>query len=117
MSLISYYLVLIGMLLENINRHDHESARISGEKTTYYVLIRGPSYGSLDFEARENIRTEIRERLEAEGIRFIEYTWVWDEEDRCLLLVGRYEKKEDAHWWISALEAMGFEICIRTKLP
>ena len=105
------------MLLENINRHDHESARISGEKTTYYVLIRGPSYGSLDFEARENIRTEIRERLEAEGIRFIEYTWVWDEEDRCLLLVGRYEKKEDAHWWIRALEAMGFEICIRTKLP
>jgi len=105
------------MLLENINRHDHESARISGEKTTYYVLIRGPSYGSLDFEARENIRTEIRERLEAEGIRFIEYTWVWDEEDRCLLLVGRYEKKEDARWWIKALEAMGFEICIRTKLP
>ncbi len=105
------------MLLENINRHDHESARISGEKTTYYVLIRGPSYGSLDFDARENIRTEIRERLEAEGIRFIEYTWVWDEEDHCLLLVGRYEKKEDARWWIKALEAMGFEVCIRTKLP
>jgi len=103
--------------LENANRHDHESAGISGEKTIYHVLIRGPSYGSLDFEARENIRTGIRERLEAEGIRFIEYTWVWDEEDCCLLLVGRYEKKEDAHWWIRALEAMGFEICIRTSLP
>lgn len=105
------------MLLENVNRHDHESARISKEKTIYYVLIRGPSYGSLDFDARESIRTEIRERLEAEGIRFIEYTWVWDEEDRCLLLVGRYESKEDAQWWIRALEAMGFEICIRTSLP
>jgi len=105
------------MLLENVNKHDHRSAGIAKEKTIYHVLIRGPSYGSLDFEARENIRTGIRERLEAEGIRFIEYTWVWDEEDRCLLLVGRYEKKEDAHWWIRALEAMGFEICIRTSLP
>jgi hypothetical protein len=57
-------------LLENVNEHDHESARISKEKTIYYILIRGPSYGSLDFEARESIRAGIRERLEAEGIRF-----------------------------------------------
>jgi hypothetical protein len=83
----------------------------------YYVLIRVPSYGALDFDARESIRTGIREKLEAEGIRFLEYTWVWDEEDRCLLLVGQYEKKEDARWWIKSLEAMGFEICIRTSLP
>ncbi len=103
--------------MENVNIHDHESAGISQEKIIYYVLIRGPYYGSLDFEARENIRTGIREKLEAEGVRFIEYTWVWDEEDRCLLLAGQYEKKEDARWWIRALEAMGFEICIRTSLP
>lgn len=83
----------------------------------YYVLIRGPSYASLDFDARENIRTEIREKLEANGIRFVEYTWVWDEDDHCLLLVGQYEKKEDAFWWIRALESIGFEVCIRTSLP
>jgi hypothetical protein len=90
---------------------------LSKEKTTHYVMIRGPSYGSLEFEAREAIRTGIRERLEANGIRFVEYTWVWDEDDHCLLVVGRYEKKEDAFWWIKALESMGFEICIRARLP
>ena len=87
------------------------------KSANYYVLIYGPSYASLDFEAREAIRTDIRERLEAAGIRFVEYTWVWDEDDHCLLLVGQYEKKEDAFYWIKALEAVGFEICIRTKLP
>jgi hypothetical protein len=90
---------------------------MSKEKNTYYILIRGPSYGSLDLEAREDIRTCIRERLEIGGIRFLEYPWVWDEEDHCLLLVGQYEKKEDAFWWIKALESMGFEIGIRTSLP
>jgi hypothetical protein len=83
----------------------------------HYVLIRGPSYGTLAFEEREKIRTEIREKLEAQGIRFLEYPWVWDEQDRCLLLVGQYEKIEDARFWIKALESMSFEICIRDNLP
>lgn len=83
----------------------------------HYVLIRGPSYGNLEFEEREKIRTQIREKLEAQGIRFLEYPWVWDEEDRCLLLVGQYEKMEDARFWVKALESLGFEICIRDSLP
>jgi hypothetical protein len=83
----------------------------------HYVLIRGPSYGTLTFEDREKIRTEIREKLEAQGIRFLEYPWVWDEQDRCLLLVGQYEQIADAHFWIDALESMGFEIVIRDNLP
>ena len=96
------------------DKYGHITAAISDEKTTHYVLIRGPSYGSLGFEARENIRTEIRKKLEDGGIRFVEYTWGWDEDDNCLLLAGKYNKKEDAYWWIRALESMGFEICIRT---
>ena len=93
------------------------AAYITNEETIYYVLIRGPSYGLLEFEAREAIRTEIRERLETGGIRFVEYTWVWDEDDRCLLLVGQYRRIEDAFWWIRAIEFMGFEVCIKTSLP
>lgn len=83
----------------------------------YYVLIRGPSYRNLDFEAREQVREGIREKLETHGVRFLEYGWVWDEEDRCLLLVGQYDQLEDAHWWIEALKSMGFEISLRTQLP
>ncbi len=83
----------------------------------YYALIRGPAYGNLPFEAREKIRKELRERLEAQGIRFLEYHWVWDEEDRCLLLAGQYEDMENATWWIQALESMGFTVCIKTQLP
>lgn len=83
----------------------------------YYVLIQGPSYRDLDFEAREQVRENLRQRLETQGLRFVEYTWVWDEKDRCLLLVGTYEKIEDADSWITALESMGFKICIRTDLP
>jgi len=103
--------------LGNGNNTDLKPASVSKEKTTHYVLIRGTSYGSLDFDARERIRTDIRERLKAGGIRFLEYPWVWDEEDHCLLLVGQYEKREDAFWWIKTLEPMGFEIIIRTNLP
>jgi len=83
----------------------------------YYVLIRGPSLRDLAFQEREKIRETIRVKLEANGIRFLEYPWVWDEEDRCLLLVGRYENMDDAQWWIRALEFMEFEISIRTDLP
>lgn len=83
----------------------------------YYVLIRGPSYRNLNFEARERVRETLRQELETHGIRFVEYDWVWDEQDRCLLLVGQYEKMDDAYWWMTALETMGFEISIRTRLP
>jgi len=83
----------------------------------YYVLIQGPSYRDLDFEAREQVREKLRENLEAHGVRFLQYDWVWDEEDRCLLLVGQYEKAEDAQYWIGALESMGFTVLLRTHLP
>ena len=83
----------------------------------YYVLIRGPSYKGLDFEAREDIRNGLRLNLEANGLRYVQYNWVWDEEDRCLLEAGKYEDKDDAIHLIRALESMGFEICIRTSLP
>lgn len=82
-----------------------------------YVLIRGPSYTGLDFVSRERVREGIRKKLETEGIRFLEYNWVWNEQDDCLLLVGQYDKIEHAHWWIKALEAMGFELCVRSSLP
>jgi len=83
----------------------------------YYVLIQGPSYRDLDFEAREQVREKLRENLEAQGVRFVQYDWVWDEEDRCLLLVGQYEKAEDARYWIDALQSMGFTVFVRTQLP
>ena len=83
----------------------------------HYVLIQGPSYRDLDFEAREEVREKLRENLEAQGIRFLQYDWVWDEEDRCLLLVGQYEKAQDARYWIDALESMGFKVFLRTQLP
>ena len=83
----------------------------------YYVLIQGPSYRNLAFEAREQVRKSLRLKLENHGIRFLEYAWVWDEQDRCLLKVGQYGHLDDAYWWIKALESMGFEICIRTHLP
>ena len=83
----------------------------------YYVLIKGSSYRDLDFEARERIRESLRERLESHGIRFVEYPWVWDEQDRCLLVAGRYEHIGDASLFIKTLESMGFETCVRTHLP
>ena len=83
----------------------------------HYVLIQGPSYRDLDFEAREEVREKLRESLEAHGVRFLQYDWVWDEEDRCLLLVGQYGKAEDARYWIGALESMGFTVMVRTQLP
>jgi hypothetical protein len=82
-----------------------------------FVLIRGPSYRDLEFEEREGVREGIRKRLESKGIRFVEYGWVWDEDDRCLLTVGSYERLQDARQWIRTLESLGFEICVRDTLP
>ena len=42
---------------------------------------------------------------------------MWDEEGRCLLLVGQYDKSEDARYWIGALESVGFKVFVRTQLP
>ena len=83
----------------------------------YHILIKGASYRGLDFNQRESIREGLRNRLEAQGIRFVEYPWVWDEDDQCLLLAGSYERLEDAHWWIEALKSAGLDICTRTRLP
>lgn len=83
----------------------------------HYVLIQGPSYRGLNFEAREEIRDSLRRSLESRGVRFIQYDWVWDEDDRCLLLVGKYERIEEAQYWIKALETMGYRVLIRTRLP
>jgi hypothetical protein len=80
-------------------------------------MIKGPSYGNFDFDTRELIRENLREKLEIKGIRFLEYNWIWDEEDRCLLLVGKYKSMDRAYWWIRALEKMGFEISVRERLP
>jgi hypothetical protein len=82
-----------------------------------YVLIQGPSYRGLEFEAREKVRENLRLRLESQGVRFVEYGWVWDEEERCLLLAGTYDREEDARYWIQALRTMGFEVILRTGLP
>jgi hypothetical protein len=86
-------------------------------ESTAYVLIRGPSYRGLDFEARERVREGLRDRLASHGVRFLQYDWVWDDEDRCLLLVGTYRNRDDAFWWIHALETMGFDVVVRADLP
>jgi len=83
----------------------------------HYVLIQGPSYRDLDFDARERVREKLRQSLEAHGIRFVQYDWVWDEDDRCLLMVGQYERAEDARYWIRALKSMGFAVIVRMQLP
>ncbi len=64
-----------------------------------YLLIKGPSYRGLDFDAREKVREGLRKQLVTHGIRFVEYGWVWDEEDRCLLVVGQYAHPDDASLW------------------
>lgn len=104
-------------LLNRICDHNPELIRLLDEKIHYYALISGPSYGTLGFEDREEIRTGLREKLESFGIRFPEYIWVWDEDDRCLLLVGEYEKEEDAIQCMKRYEPMGFKTCMRTSLP
>jgi len=62
------------------------------------------------------MRSALRERLEHNGIRVVQYDWVWDENDRCLLLAGQYEHLKDVRIWMSALESMGFELCVRIDL-
>ncbi len=88
-----------------------------GQYRMYYLLIKGPLYGNMNYEAREQVREDIRKRMEGHGIRYVEYTWVWDEQDRCLLVVGKYENMDDAGYLIKVLEKMGFETCTRTQLP
>ena len=83
----------------------------------YYVCICGASYRDLDFDERERIRENMRSEIEAFGIRFLEYCWVWDENDQCLLVTGTYRRLEDADQWIRCLESMGFDITVRTWLP
>jgi hypothetical protein len=104
-------------LMGYISYHDQKSKGLLKGNNGYYTLICGPSYGILGFEDREEIRTALREKLGSLGIHFLEYTWVWDEDDRCLLLVGEYEKEEDANKCMIKYELLGFKTCIRTSLP
>lgn len=82
-----------------------------------YVCISGGSYKDLSFDARELLRENLRRRIESFGIRFLEYCWVWDETDQCLLATGKYENLESAAHWIETLETMGFEVTLRSSLP
>ena len=82
-----------------------------------YVCIRWAFYKGRDFDKREQIREDLRLKLESHGIRFLEYCWVWAENDQCLLVAGAYDRMEDASQWIRSLESMGFETMVRTSLP
>ncbi len=82
-----------------------------------YVCVCGGSYGDLDFDDREHLREQLRLKIESNGIRFLEYCWVWDEMDRCLLVTGTYEQMDDAKQWIESLERMGFHVILRNELP
>lgn len=83
----------------------------------YYVCILGEFYQNLGFDERECIREDLRNRIESHHVRFLEYTWVWDENDQCLLVAGTYHRMEDARHWIETLESMGFDIIVRETLP
>ena len=82
-----------------------------------YVCISVGSYKGLDFDKRETLREGLRQRIESLGIRFVEYCWVWDEMDQCLLVTGKYDDISNASQWIATLESMGFEIILRSSLP
>ena len=71
----------------------------------------------MNFDAREQVREDIRKRLEDHGLRYVEYIWVWDEQDQCLLVAGIYEKMDDARYLVKVLADFGFETCFRTQLP
>ena len=98
-------------------RFNHVPGQLKEVWEMYYLCIVGESYEHLGFDERERIREKLRIRLEMHGVRFLEYCWVWDENDLCLLVAGTYERMEDARQWIRALESMGFDLIIRTSLP
>ena len=62
-----------------------------------YLLIKGPSYRGLDFDARETVREGVRKQLETHGIRFVN-------------TVGCGMKRTDASLWSGNMP-------IRTMLP
>ena len=52
----------------------------------FYLLIEGGQCGPLEFEERDSMQAALRERLEHNGDLLVQYDWLWDEDDRCLLL-------------------------------
>ena len=83
----------------------------------YYVVIRGSSYRGLDFNEREMVRERLVETLAAGRIRFVQYDWIWGEDDCCLLVAGSYDRLEDARCWINAMKGLDLETSIMTSLP
>ncbi len=83
----------------------------------YYVLLVGKDFDNKDFSERDKLRNQLVDKLIKNGIKFLEYHWIWDETNRVQLLVGSYHDLLDAKDWIEFLKKCGFTIRIVEKIP
>lgn len=82
-----------------------------------YLLLLGPSLKNKNFEQREEIREEIRLKLEALGIVLQEYVWIWDKKDQLRLLIGEYKDTKDCFYLQKYLQKNGLKTEFSNKLP
>jgi len=78
----------------------------------HYVLACGASFKGLEFAERDRAREQLREKVAATGLTFVEHYWVWDETHTAQLLVVSTQSAQKAEQFRSHLERH----CIRARI-
>ncbi|MEF2144907.1 MAG: hypothetical protein V3573_05635 [Desulfovibrionaceae bacterium] len=73
----------------------------------WWVLACGDSIGDKPFEDRDQARERLRAEVEAAGIVLPEYIWVWDDEDRALLVITTLPSRDRAERVADRLRGRG----------
>lgn len=83
----------------------------------HYVLACGASFKDLEFAERDRAREQLREKVAATGLAFVEHYWVWDETHAAQLLVVSTQSAQKAEQFRSHLERHGIRARITHQLP
>lgn len=83
----------------------------------HYVLACGASFKDLEFADRDRAREQLREKVAATGLTFVEHYWIWDETHTAQLLVASTSSARKAEMFRRYLERHGIGARITQELP
>ncbi|MFW6357459.1 MAG: hypothetical protein ACOC0K_01870 [bacterium] len=109
-------------LCEHIDRMTAAlSRKESGNSPTgfdgkWWVLVCGDQLDKDSFDQREEARSRVRTLLQDKGITLLEYTWIWDDTNQAQVMVGKFQRYEEAEQFGATLEKKGLRWRIIPKM-
>ena len=90
---------------------------MSRQDKGWWVVLCGNTLDPHDFDQREHMREMLSSAAKKLGLTLNEHVWVWDEQDRAQLVVGRYrfwgQAVEESERLARQIRTLGMSMVVR----